>query len=368
MMGFGGSGGPQPPSWAGTSSKPWNPISSVYNDTAATKQRSRYAMGRAAAGIGQFHVAIIGQSLECAFNGNGLTQDYTKSWPRVFAQELATLLGGISMYDGIVPATGCTDRWTLGGLANTTTAASYITFNGGGTAQITLSAGQDIWVAVAAQNAAGIAWTIDGVAQAATPSGGGAVIATQHVAGQANTAHTLAFTGPASVNYLSAVASLQSGPGIVLHNLALGGASAAFGGAFQSWTDNSSGLSLNPARIGMLTTLGITPDLVIIDLLNNDAFHSVSVATAAAALASIIAQFPNSDIILIAPTAAQWQPYQQAIYAQANTSNCRVFDWADLLGGLANATAQGWIGPDGIHPQYSAHVIMGRTLAAACMG
>lgn len=364
------------PSWAGTNKNPWIPSASAYNDTAAVKLRSRAAIGRVAAGLGQFHVAVIGASLECGYNGVGLTQDSTKSWPRQFVQELAVLLGGVSVFDGIVPGTGISERWTLGGGANQSTVPAYLWLNGASTASITLTAGQDVWVFVPSSNAAGIAWTLDGVAQANTPTGGVNVTNSQHIAGAANVAHTLAFTGPATSNFITGVASIPTGPGIVLHNLALGGASAAFptsGGNQQylNWTDATNALSLNPSRTGMLTTLGITPDLVIVDLGGNDALHAVPVATFKAALASIVAQFPNSDIMLVntwnvTPIgAAAYVPYQQAVYAQADASNARLFDICDVIGGLLNGIARGVIGPDNIHPIYSLQSVFGRQNALA---
>lgn len=364
-------GGALPPSWAGTALKPWSPNSSAYNDTAAVKGRSRIALGNVVDGLARFNIAVVGASLECGFNGNVLTQDSTKSWPRQFVNGLGVLNGGVAVFDGIVPGTGITDRWALTGGANTTSVPAYIWMNGASTATIVLTAGTDVWLFYPSSNAGTMTWTIDGVAQANLVPSGTNVMNNVHVSGLANTAHTVVVTGPASSNFIAGVACVSSSPGIVLHNLALGGSSASFGTQYTNWTDQTNALSLNPSRTGMLTTLGITPDLVIIDLGGNDALHGSSVAAFAAALASIVAQFPNSDIMLIntwnvTPIgAAAYAPYQAAVYAQANTSNARLFDICDVIGNLLNGIAKGWIGPDNIHPTYPLQSSFGRQTALA---
>lgn len=364
-------GGAPAPSWAGPTLHPYDAGESRYNNQANNKLITRLGIGDAIAGTGIYDFCTAGQSLDLGYNGVGLTQDTSKSWPIQYRNELAYLLGGLPVLEGVVPATGQDDRWAIAGGVNRSSAPAYLTAVGAGTATITTGVGTSITVFFSNASTNATTFTVDGGApQTLTPIGGNALNFVT-LGGLANTTHVLVWTSTAGTNFLAGYGISGATTGIRCSNLSLGGASYAFGTTYLNWSDHTSAGSLQDSRLFMMSTMGIVPQTVFYGALGNDALHGVSVAAGMAGIVDLETRFTASDRVLmnswnvtpIGPTT--YAPYQAATYAHADAINAQLFDICDVIVNLVAGITAGAIGPDNIHPKYKTQTIFGRQNAIA---
>lgn len=339
----------------------------MYNVKASNTRKLKAGLGRATANAGISHHVFIGDSETSYDVGTGA--DQLNMWPRVYRATLNSLgipVGGtgavVAADAGVKPMD---PRWTYTGTwsnANQYRASSV----SGSTATFTSDSAGTIVDLTTYGSSASFTLTIDGGApKTVTPTGG--LIAYHYtVTGLSNTVHTVVVTTTSSSPTYLLACNVSGTSGVVIHNLARFGSLASGSGA-GSWTDSSSGVNTNPARVGCLPA-GITPDVVWLALGVNDKGASATNTTIAAALTTLRNQFPDSDVILVGqyqpssqPTTT-WNAFIASLYTLADTLDVPLLDLYDRSGGFAIANSNGLMG-DGTHPSSSAQGDWGRAAA-----
>jgi hypothetical protein len=186
--------------------------------------------------------------------------------------------------------------------------------------------------------------------------------------GLANTAHHVVIRSTSAATVVLEAAKVTApGAGLVVHNMAQA-ASRACGSDAYSWTNFTGGgpgmYYANPARYPQ------PPSTVWIALGANDAPRGTSATTYAAAVRSIAAKFPASDIFLVLTyqgpwaTVATWTSYARALYALADSLDVPLFDEWAKLGGYTTYSANGYAGDTIGHLNDAGYAVLGSWVAS----
>lgn len=345
------------PSWAQatTRTKPYDARSGAYNFTSANMRKWRAALAKAANGS-LAHVLWIGDSGAIGYNGS--TQVDSTSTPRraiaTIAAELGVAQGGSGIQTCSVSFGALSDRWTSTGPLNLGLWAGMISMGAGSTVTYTSQVpgtGVDLFFG---DVSAAFTYQVDGGSAIPVPTAAGLNgVRKISVTGLANTIHTVKVN--AATNYVYPIgASTTATSGVVMHNLAHGGARAASGNVVQNWADATS-VGIKAIKKGAFDTLGVTPDLVVIGLGANDIYVGDSPATALAGITAIRNWYPTANVVLTqsaeisGTNQTNWNAYRDGKYQLAETLDCPLIDWSDRLGPYAEFFAAGVLGPDSIH-------------------
>lgn len=371
-----------PTSMPTTSKHNWNPRKSGYNFKGGNLHKVRGAMAKVAHGDASCHIAFVGDSEFIGYNGTSYV--YADALPRRFGARLADGLGISSAFTGgihqAVAAYGSAsgDRWTRTGgwvvganLIGATNSAGTATWS-------SLDAGTSVEIYYADSGTNGVNWTIDGVAQTPLPTGGTTAMRKVTVSGLSNGTHTVVITTAAGQSFYVFAARVFN-PSLAqlhIHNLAIGSSRANAGAAGQNWSDTtltSSVQGLGWEGPALLTTAGITPDLVIVGVGGNDAAAGVA-AGIPAGLANIRAYWPTAPMVLVHSTKvstvsdATWDAVGGYFFNFADSQDLPYFDWNDFVYGQANGVTDGLIGADNTHPTGAGSLLAGRNLAELVLG
>lgn len=189
-----------------------------------------------------------------------------------------------------------------------------------------------------------------------TPAGGTS-IALYEVTGLADTTHTITITRTAGTLYLCG-ANIRKTSGLQVHNLGLGGARISdFNFAVQPYV----------AWYFLKDT--IPPDFCVIDVMTNEAFTSVPVATFKTNLDALLAGFAtyNIPVLLVAEPEANTldlTAYRTALYEVAVSRDLPVVDMSERWGSWSGANALGMFF-DNFHPNAAGYADYAAAVAGA---
>lgn len=351
----------------------YDPLRTLYNAKAGKLARFRAALANAQAGLGFVDIAVVADSL-ALFNGTV----YAQGWPAALRAQLATMFG-LTQRPGLIPGFGMQDLNTYAGGMGTGGATYPFSVGAGATWTCVLPlAAPNISVVSPKTNPAASNWTIDAVAQGAIPFPGGAGDQLTAGAVQTDAVHTVVVTTPAGGGAYHGVYATGGATGIRVHNVALTGTDASFGGATKNWSDLTAG-GLLAVRLAMLAAVPVVPHLWIYCMGTNDLIDGNTPAQVIAGARTTIGQLPGapgtagqtSDLILMPPwsgagvAVATQQSMAGQFYALADSLDVPAFDWYDQVQGQAGGFANGMIGADGLHASALGNKITGIRLAQA---
>lgn len=362
------------PTYAGTRTRRWDPMRSLYGMTPAIRAVLRAKLGNGLSG-GTCKIVFAGDSHLASYN---ITSPWLFGIAGVVRSKLASagfpISGTGKVYCCGWNSNGPDSRWTFsGGFAAVSfehhAQASAI----GAVATYTPGTGDatGTQVVLTYLNATGVAFslTVDGGTPAngnvsvtagtysggvvTSASGNTLVPVTVTVTGLANTTHTVVVTTTTASQCNVECVEVCVATGITITNAAISGTKTSH------WLATATGAgAYNPDN----TVAFYSPDIVFFDLLTNDAFNNaIPLATFATNTAAIIATWQGRGTMFMGvippepnPTidsTANWSAYVSAVYDAADAASCLVWDWADYEAGgsYAAANALGIVQVDGIH-------------------
>jgi lysophospholipase L1-like esterase len=369
------------PSYAGSVAvNAYDPSRNVYNWKASNTRRHRAGLARAASG-GLAAQVFFGDSLTTGCVG-GSTMDRLHAWPRIYANTLAEIgfpsasSGFVRIMDGTVRD----DRWTVSGSwyagycsAMTTVAGSSATLtvpNAGTSVAVVFTGGSSTTLAISVDGAT------SGVGYLVVPTGGpSGVLRRVVVSGLADRAHTVKVTSLSSSALTLIGAEILRSSGLICHNVAQGGSTAASTGQ-ASWSDSNGtlGTRLLPMFRPSSAVYGQVPTTVHCSLGGNDINKGLTVDQIAAAITTIRAACPESDFFLyLEPQPARtplsaWGPLGTRLYALADQLDVPLFDIHDRLGGYDSEAANGLTCDTVAHLNAAGYADWGRSTALTAAG
>lgn len=342
------------PTWAGDPTErsgPFDAVRSVYNWKPDNTAHLRAGVGRALS-TGKLNMVAMTDSLGLGYNGTSTIE--AQSFPRRALTTLSLLTGAPIGGTGVVPAGVQTDRWSESGTIDRGLYPGFLTMYAGSTATYTSErAGTAVDVHYSNLSSA-FTFAIDGGATQNVTPNGTATLGKTTVTGLSNATHTIVITAPSDFVFATAI-EIRGASGLVMHNLAFGGSTAANGGPTTAWTDTSSHTSLNTALKGTFDASGASPDLLLICLGANDKFTGASDSVALDGIETMRNWYPNADCLLIqawrnpATSQAVYDTYIEGKYALADELDVPLLDWQARTGTLTEAIARGSVSGDGVH-------------------
>jgi lysophospholipase L1-like esterase len=341
----------------------------AYNWKASNTARLRASLANGA--IGRSNHVFIGDSITAGYLGGAENPQYDalKAWPRVYRSAIQT--GGVAVAGtGLVPCIAgdapYDPRWTRSSGWDASLAYTLFVRAAGETATfVSDTPGTEVSVYYFG-NSAGMTVNIDDGPDIELPMDGAAHPLVHNETGLSDTTHTVVVsTTSASYNQLVG-ASTQGGSGLVCHNIAVGGATAS-GPNLAAWATTTPGY-INATLVGALTAASVTPDVVYVALGGNDIQNGYSTAQIIAALASLRAQFPSSDYVLIGENQfdgyqSVWGSWSRALHGLADGLDCPLVDLYQRYGEYSQAVASQLMG-DGAHLNAKAQNDIGNLIAA----
>lgn len=329
------------PSYAGTRTRPHEPAISVYGRSADNTRTLRARLGAAAVATGLARVLFVGDSTTAGYAvtpgrndavtllRDALERDGYRVGSFVFARNNTT-----------------TDaRWNWGGWAAAPTMdLPYITGGSSATATFTSDVAGTVVEILTTSESARFQYSIDG-ASAVTISAAGASNQMQliTITGLADTVHTITFTAAASGQSSIVGAGVRPAAGVVLANAGMTSSRT------QDW--------IGDWYQGLGATLGWQPHVVHIELGGNDAINSVTAATFATQLGTLVdaCQDYGAEVYLTGshhanPTSVpSWDTYLTKIYDVSDTYGVPLLDEGDRFGTYAQISALGLLSGDNLH-------------------
>lgn len=344
----------------------------VFNWTSANTLRYRSAMQAAATGKGVAEQVVIGDSSSAGYDGT--VYDAHDSWPSVY--DVDQIPHGVPTagtgWVRSANASGDDARWSFD--ANWTDVSLFrYTWTSGAVATYTEPmAGTVVALRYSTYAGASFSVSVDGATSGpgfttvSTPSA--ATYETVTLSGLPDQAHTVTVTSLSNIFVAVVAASVSTGSsGVILDNVSQGGARAS-GTGLMSWVQTSNTSSVGGAW-GTPSRYQRTPAAVWIALGGNDVSAGTSPDTVTAAIRTIAAQFPNSDVFLVLEyqaneiSTAAWTAYAEALYRTAADLNVPLFDeWAQL-GSYPTYAADGYAGDALAHLDAAGYTAIGNWLA-----
>lgn len=331
----------------------YEPNRQGYNLQPAALRRLRAKLAQAKAGTGLCKIAVAGNSITA---GQSVTFS-TQSWPVVLRDFLATK-GYTKTGTGVVfcsnSQAGTDTRWSFSSgwfnyVPSSIKTPTKAHNANGATATFTSDQTGTVASVYYANNSGTFTVSIDGgTAVAVTPTGSSSTTGVYTVTGLSNAVHTVVVT-LTSTSYVYLIgAEVRGTTGVTVTGCGIGGATST-----DFVTTNNAG--------GRKAVLAWAPDVVLIDLLTNDAntLTIIPAATSKANMQALITEYSaTADVILVASipgydnTAAApvaFTAYRQALYDLADSNNLPVLDLYDRWGTYASANGLGLM-TDSLHP------------------
>ena len=338
---------------------------SVYNLKSENTHSVTEACARVAAATGNMHIGFFGDSTLIGYNGS--TYNYKHSIPYRFGMTLAALLGcpyPTTGLQNVMVASGAVgDRWTLTGSFSGSGLSGSVNYlistNASGTATwVSPDPGTNIDLLVANNStASSITVTVDGAnSKTVTPTGTSTF---QKVSwtGLSYGTHTVVVTTN-GVCGLGAIRCWNTNVDqIHVHNLALGGSKANTSGTSGlNWSDTTTLTGLGSSQQLMMTASGITMDLMVLCVGNNDVVSSTAAATIVTGIQNIRNYWSSVPCIIVRPPRVSsssdtiFQALQTGALQLADTLDVPLADWNSLANTTTSYSADGAAGGDGVHP------------------
>lgn len=367
------------PSYAGARTKPFNPVTSMYNVTPTSMAVIRDKL--AESDTSRVGISLWGHSIMAGAFGvigqSDLASQIRKNLTAMGAKMSGS--GFISIYQSMVgyrDAEWIYDSFVDSGQANwpwaySTAPSAIATYN-------SREAGSIVDVAFLTGMGYGpVEVTIDNVIMETYDPGPGVAgaIVIRSYPGLTNTPHNISLrsttASPAGTVILGV--QVRQSAGIEVSNHAMGGSQTVnwlpSGAVGENWN-----IALNSSR----------NDIVILSVAGNDLIQNLSLTTCKSNMQSIIStlQASSKAVILCVETPgqtyeegntgfpgisqarlAQWRSMQ---YDLADQFDIPLFDMSHMMVSYANMVAQGWSG-DAFHPNGIAYSILGRNLTDAIL-
>ncbi len=323
----------------------------------------RAAYERAAAGDGQAHIVVVGDSVAQGFYGS--TPYYQHSWPGRVSSVLATRTG-VTPGTGVLPVleefevtdartsvTGTWSTFTGGFFGVGRSASSSATFVLG---PVTCSAFRITY----ATESDGGAWTatIDSGTPTNLSSNGTAGVATIELDAGGVGSHTLTITATNKC-YLVAVEAISNPTtGVKVSRIA------------RSSQETSALIANADGKSSLESFRSLAADLVVIGFGLNEAYNSTTTATFEANLATLIdeAKAIGASVLVVASpppnttwiSESTWSDFRTSMETVATTENVGFLDMADYW--LSYATNSAYFS-DNVHPSAAGHYDFGSIVA-----
>lgn len=326
--------------------KRFDPTRSVYNATSRNLRRSRQKLSQAIVGTELFRVACLGDSTTFGA-GDGVTDISTGTYPAYLASLLSSGTGAARATGLSGPSQAYVPDLRWSAFTGTWDDANMYRQSGSSGAQATFTSDRagtflDIWYY---QGVGAFTYNIDGAGPVTvTPTGGGNMWHKTTVSGLANTVHTVVFTQSTASAVALGGMEVYGASGVSVTNFGAPGAGSA--------TFVSGGGTGHPQTA--ISTY-MVPDLVLINLGINDYFTQGGTAPFEANLHTLIALYPNSDVVLgvgtpvsVTTDVPPWIDYVTSVYRVAENLDIPVVDLTDRW--VSYALSAAMISTDGTHP------------------
>lgn len=355
----------------------YDPVNRSYNLKASNSQNAMAGIQTAKAG-GVGAGLFIGDSLmDGGINLGSSTFDRLHAIPMVFRDAIGAPSGGT----GLVRSCDLTyqdARITTSGTWTKNTSNQSSVANGAtmtfASDQMTTCAG--VWLAGGSGTGA-CTVAVDGGAPTTVTANSGTTGAGNWVTftGLNLAKHTVVVTLTSTTIVVVLAFEAWNTTGFIAHNVSQGGSTVS-GTGTGSWTDTGSN---RPFPIFGITAAYQSGSIsqVHVELAGNDLQAGTSVSAIVAALTTLVgnirAAFTAADIFLhLIPQANQlpvptnqalWNSYWAAMYQLADTLDCALFDWQDMLGGYAKEVTNGLTGDTVAHLNRAGYNVVAQHVA-----
>lgn len=369
-----------------TTTRRFDPITSVSMPSASNVRKSRAQLGLALAATGFSNIVCIGDSTVQGYP----SAPNVSSWPKTL-KALLLARGYPSGGTGVVPTVSAYNnaapdsRWSFTSFSQWVAVTTYSPLvtcvtNGGTATFSTIASGEtgtvmEWWVSAASGTYSYSIYAADGTTVVSGPTsvavggGTGESYVKQTITGLANTAHKLVITTTSTAAVYVSGAQLRGTSGLIVHNLGYAGSNTV------DWdtTQSTHGYHLPGAAKDHIPAA----DLVLLSLLDNDFNGARGTALTQAVyqqnLTNIIGQWRTlgADVMLVIPPAADNSHIvtstltlcQQSMYTVADATNCPLLDIPDILGPYTTANTNGLTNADGQHCSPAGYALMGASVA-----
>lgn len=333
--------------------KPFEPRLSVYNATSKNMLKARAKLAAALAGTGTCSILCgPADSLTEGYKSLPASQSYPVMLRKLLANRGYPLAGTGMVFTAQNDAISPDVRWAFTNFTQFSAQDLFVQASvSGAVATFTPAAGDpagtsvDVWFLT---GSGAVTISIDGGAAVAfTPPAGAAGPTVRTFTGLANTTHTVTVTTTTTTATYFCGVRTYGNNGVEVTNAGLAGSQTS------NWLNAA---SYNPRN---LVPGVITPDIVFLCLLQNDAAAAVSLATYRANINTLITQYQGlgATVVVALPPAcstgtvatATWKGYADALYDAAAAYNCPVLDVNDRVGAYAAGNPNGIYNIDGVH-------------------
>jgi lysophospholipase L1-like esterase len=347
------------------------PGNGIYNLTNANTRRLKAALGRAMGNTGYCNL-LFGRGDSLTASHLALPSPDKVGWPMQtahFLEAAGVPAGGTGW---IFPYTGGSTpdgRLTTSGLATFTPTNQFMQSSTSGAYYQIISdqPGTTVDVAWVDVTSGSFTVSIDGTVVDTITPGNSAAVKTKSYTGQTNATHTVKLTATSASATYYLGAQVRQASGLLVTNPGIGGTRAG-----QWLPSDPTWYNPGPLINGLATAAGRAWDAMFLMFMLNDMSNGDSPATFQSNLTAIAtADLVNSDVILGVEafpstgtwTAAQMQPYRQAVYNVADALSLPLIDFGDLVGPYTNALANGLRG-DTLHLNGAGYSLEARAVAA----
>lgn len=355
----------------------YDPLTHAYNFKGSNTQYAMAGIQTAKAG-GVGAGLFMGDSLfDGGLNLGGSTFDRLHAIPMVFRDALGAPSGGTGLVracdytfqDARITTSG---TWTKN-VSNQSSVANAATMTFASD-QMTTCAG--VWLA-GGSGTGSCTVAVDGGTPTTVTANSGTTGAGNWVTftGLNLAKHTVVVTLTSTTIVVVLAFEAWNTTGFISHNVSQGGSTVS-GTGTSSWTDTGSNRPFPIFGITAAYQSG-TISQVHVELAGNDLQASASVSTIVTALTTLVgnirAAFTAADVFLhLIPQAnalpvptnqALWNSYWAAMYQLADTLDCALFDWQDMLGGYAKEVTNGLTGDTVAHLNRAGYNVVAQHVA-----
>jgi hypothetical protein len=368
------------PSYVTTAANIWDAMRCLYNRNPTTRRAMVAALSKLVAGVSDFHMVAPGDSTWIGYNG--ATYNLDDAVPRQVGKAVCKMLGIPNAFTGgiqqFVAAGSTAIQSNCSKTGSFVIADNFVWTNAaaGTFTWVCLDAGTSVEFYASNLSTNGFTYSIDGEAPVAVTTNGTSSFKTVTRTGLSNKRHTVVFTSAAGQTVLL-FGGRTWNPAIKqfhVHDIAIGGSHANNSGVAngKNWSSTaSSPAGLGLTGPGMVTAAGVTPNLVLPCIGNNDAAGSVAANTIVTGLGNIEAYWPTAAFFWTHPPKVSgtsdtiFDDLSGQFFSFSDTNSDMYFSWDEWVGRLTGYTADGLAGADGIHPTQAHQWALGRHIAEA---
>lgn len=352
----------------------FNPSNSSYNSDSGSWRKTRQACGRVSSGAGSMHIVNSGDSSGIGYNGTIFVS--ANAFPRQCGMALAQMLG-VRFAQGVVPANvgaAVSDQWTLSGSASAAVAgvSQLVQMTAAGFVKFSPDVPGDSIQIFYSDLSGAATYQIDGGTPVSITTTGTSTMKVITVPGLTDGLHTVQINWVSGTFYVGGARLYPSAVALHFHNMCVGGSYANWGttpsNASKNWSDVSSN-GLGTVFKAMITLTGVTVDLHMTSVGNNDHAQAVAPATIVTGINNLRAFWPSADFLDVhawmvnGANTTTFDTLCGLIYQAADAGDWAHVDWNDVVGGAATALANGALGADNNHPIDATSIFFGRMLA-----